>query len=128
MIVSKTVPEWLNEKILEWERRTGQRQTWKAFAEWLGVKYTTLSSWRNQGALPDGENLRVLGEKLGYEIYDIVGAKKPDPKLRELRARYDVVPPEDVDEFFSWVDQFLAERGIAVPKTDIPASDPGTSE
>lgn len=110
--MSKKTADWLNKKFLQWQLEANERQTIRSFAAYLDVKETSLSGWMRGVSDPTGDNLRQLADVLGdYEIYDIVGEERPDPQLKELRARYDAVPPENVQEFFNWVDQFLAERG-----------------
>jgi len=79
-----SVKEYFDKEFAEWERSTGQRQTYKAFAAWLGVSYTTLAGWRNQNFPPSGENLRKVSRKLGPEIFEIVGQQIPE----DLRTEY----------------------------------------
>lgn len=104
------ISDWLNKEFLKWERKTGGRQTYKAFAEYLGVKYTTFSSWMNQGAEPGGDNVRRIAEKLGNEIYILLGVEPPPPSISlesfplEFRALLERAANE--------VDRELARRKI----------------
>lgn len=68
---------WLMEKFVEWEKKQSRRQSYSAFARYLGVKQPTLTRWLAGDNPPDGDNLRIVAEKLGYEIYDILGIERP---------------------------------------------------
>lgn len=99
------IANWLNKEFQKWERKTGERQTYKAFAEYLGVKYTTFSSWLNQGARPGNDNLRKIANRLGEEIYIILGEEPPSPSIAldhfplEFRGRLEQAADEVEREF-----------------------------
>ncbi len=93
------VAEWLNAKFLEWERNEGKRKTMVQFAEYLGVAQPSLSDWVNGKYVPKGRNLSKIADKLGYEIYDIMGLRRPmpvelDDKVNELIQAAMQFPPE----------------------------------
>jgi len=91
---------WLNLKFLEWQSETGQRQTLKAFAQCIGVKPTTLSSWLNADVLPTGDKVQLLADKLGYEVYGVLGIEAKEPvSLQKARVAYNELPPERQAEF-----------------------------
>ncbi len=69
--------KWLNERFLEWERAQGKRQTVSAFARYLGVPQSSLSSWMAGAYAPSGENLFLIASKLGAGIYDILELPRP---------------------------------------------------
>ena len=69
---------FLELKFLEWQQREGGRKTVKEFAAYIGVSQSTISTWWNEDRKPEGENLRKLAEKLGIEVYDILGMPRPD--------------------------------------------------
>ena len=105
-----TLEDWLHRKFREWEDEAGGRQTYKTFADYLGIKYTTFSSYINQGAKPQGRNLRKIGDVLGYEIYDIVGSERPDP-LEEIKTRLVHVPKERSEEVYDLLMDWLKQNG-----------------
>jgi len=73
------VAEWLNTKFLEWEQAEKKRKTLGQFAEYLGVSRISLSDWLSGKYVPKVQNLGRIAEKLGYEIYDIMGMPRPMP-------------------------------------------------
>jgi len=93
------VAEWLNAKFLEWERNEGKRKTMVQFAEYLGVAQPSLSAWATGKYVPKGQNLAKIAEKLGYEIYDVLGISRPmpvelDDKVNALIQAAMQFPPE----------------------------------
>lgn len=93
------VAEWLNAKFLEWERKEGTRKTMVQFARYIGVAQPSLSEWMRGKYVPKGQNLAKIAEKLGYEIYDVLGIPRPmpvelDDKVNELIQAAMQFPPE----------------------------------
>lgn len=86
--------DWLRGKFLEWEKGTGKRQSYSAFARYLGVKQSTVSQWLSGNYPPSRENVKLLAQKLGYDVYIALGLVRPDRQLRELQAYYDAVPED----------------------------------
>lgn len=117
-IVKTTVAEWLEKKHLEWQTQLGERKKAKEFAEHLGIKPTTYSSWVNGGVLPTGDNLKLVAGKLGYEIYDILGVPRPDP-IEEVKTALGMLPPERGDELLKLVTDWLTTNGIAGPFAEL---------
>jgi transcriptional regulator with XRE-family HTH domain len=76
-------PDWLKRKYLDWQHDQGDLKTMIQFAEYLGVTQQSLSAWVNGKSPPTGDNLLKLADKLGYEVYDILGVELPvsDPRL-----------------------------------------------
>ena len=46
----------------------------------------------NGTRLPQGEYLRKLADKLGLEVYDVLGLERPDPLLYYLTKHWDEFP------------------------------------
>lgn len=78
------------QKFLDWQRESGKSQAQGKFAAYLGVSAASLSDWLNGKYEPSGaENIARLAEKLGPEIYDVLGMARPagaglSPKKRKL--------------------------------------------
>ena len=86
--------EWINEKFLEWEKAQGKRRrSYSEFARWLGVSQPSLSKWLNGDNPPTGDNLRLLAEQLGGEIYTLLGKEIP-PEIQELDQLRGLTPEE----------------------------------
>jgi len=61
-----------------WEWQAGDRnKTIREFADYLGVEYGALSSWMGGVRQPRKENVKLLADKLGDEIYAIMGMIPP---------------------------------------------------
>jgi len=82
-----TFKDWLMDKFVEWERTQKRRQSFSAFARYLDVKQASLSQWLNGSYTPTGENLVKVADKLGTEVYRVVGLPAPDLDNVPPRAR-----------------------------------------
>lgn len=75
------ISKWLDKKYREWQNNEGESKPLIQFATYLDVNYTLLSRWLNNRQLPANENVIKIGNKLGFEIYDLLGWIRPeDPK------------------------------------------------
>lgn len=88
---------WLSKKFLEWQLSQGERKTITQFAEYLGVPQPSLSEWMASKYIPRGQSLAKLAEKLGYEVYEILGVSRPipvkiTPHLFDLICAVDQLP------------------------------------
>lgn len=77
----KTFVDYLNKKFLDWQNVQGKRMMLKDYAEYLGVTPTSYSNWVNAGSIPSIYLAGKLAEKLGPEVYDILGYARPAPTL-----------------------------------------------
>ena len=87
----KTLPDWLEQKFLEWEKSEGSHQTYYSFARYLDVGHSTLTLWISGTAVPQGEDLEKVASKLGPEIYEILIAPAPGP-LATITANFHLLP------------------------------------
>jgi hypothetical protein len=76
----KEVIEFLYKGFLKYQNDLGRPAKAKEFSEYLQVPSSSFSNWINGKAIPSGENLRNVAQKLGYEIYDILGEERPSPE------------------------------------------------
>ena len=76
---NKMVSEWIEKQFLSWMVDQGGRKAITEFAEYLDVDSYLLGRWLNHTDLPDNENVIKIGNKLGYEIYDLLGWVRPEP-------------------------------------------------
>lgn len=84
----KTVKEWLNGEFLKWQMSTGERKTMRDFADYLDIKQTTLNNWLNTKIPPSEDNIKILSEKLGPEIREIVTYWNIEESLRRFLEQY----------------------------------------
>lgn len=83
--------EWLQQQFLKWERRQPRKQTYSAFARYLGVNHSSLSQWR-AGYPASMNNLRKIAAVLGPEVFDAAGVERPpdaDPNLAYIISGWD---------------------------------------
>jgi len=79
--------EWLNEQFKKWSDAVGAEMNTSAFARYLGVPQPSLTRWLNGGPIR-GDNILKLALKLGPEIYDVLGEKRP-PNFSDSKSTYD---------------------------------------
>jgi transcriptional regulator with XRE-family HTH domain len=94
-LTQMTFRQFLEMKFLAWQQEIGGRRTVLEFAEYLGVSQQTVSSWWNNTRQPQGENVRKVSEKLGLEVYDVLGLPRPDPDLHYLQSQWDTLTAEE---------------------------------
>jgi hypothetical protein len=78
--------DYLYEKFVEWEKKqTKRRSSFSAFARWLSdnslnieVKQQNVDTWMNGKIPKDYKYVVVLAEKLGNEVYEILGKDRPN--------------------------------------------------
>lgn len=89
-----TVKDWLNQKFVEWERSQGGRQSYYAFARFLGVSQSGLGSWMTGGSVPGGDDLIALADKLGPEVYEVLGLPRPNADVQRVTVSFASLPPD----------------------------------
>lgn len=87
--------QWLEMKYLEWQRNEGGRKTVLQFARYLDVSQQTLSTWMNETRTPQGDNIRKIADKLGIEVYDVLGLPRPNPMLFFIQKHWNELDLED---------------------------------
>ncbi|MCK4827929.1 helix-turn-helix transcriptional regulator, partial [bacterium] len=104
--------EWLMEKFLEWEKTKTRRQSYSAFARYIGVSQGSLSHWLSGSNPPTGDNAKKVADKLGYEIYDILDIPQDErPIPKDLRDLINSVPEDNQEELRDLIEIYLAEHG-----------------
>ena len=81
-----TCKEWLNRKFADWEKSQGRSQSYYAFAHYLGVGQNELALWMAGSAVPSGDDVATLADKLGPEIYDCLSMVRPNLQSENLPA------------------------------------------
>jgi hypothetical protein len=89
-----TAKEWLNQKFVEWEKAQGGRQSYYAFARYLEVSQSGLSQWMVGSAAPGGDDLLSLAQKLGPEIYEILGLPRPNAEVQRMTVSFANLPAD----------------------------------
>ncbi len=105
---------WLLAQFENWKSETDK--TLADFAAYLDVPPTSLSNWINAGSKMRIDNVSKISEKLGPEIYDVLGLRRPDaddPRSLLLSAGF---PAEFADKVLAARTEYseeLSKNGIA---------------
>ena len=87
--------EWLFNQFIEWEKtQPGRRSNFTKFSEYLGASQPQVSSWIKGTYKPSGENIKLIAEKLGLEIYDVLELPRPNPYLQTINRLWEFLPQE----------------------------------
>ena len=82
-----TLSEWLQRKYINWLSMKGEIKSQREFADFLDIDKVALSRYFNGiRRNPDPDTVIKFADKLGPEIYDILGLARPDPQLKELTS------------------------------------------
>jgi len=65
-------PSWITRKFVEWQASEGKRKTIEEFAAYLGTSRPLVNMWMNGNKKPGKENINILAEIFGNEIYDVL--------------------------------------------------------
>lgn len=114
--MNETFGTFLKRRFHKWNgdqlKNTDSLDSQKRFAYWLGVKPTTLSTWMTDEKTPTGSNVKLLADKLGFEVYDHLGVPyqtdKPKPKL--LVRVWDYLPLELQDQWYEVAKRYDPEE------------------
>jgi transcriptional regulator with XRE-family HTH domain len=79
--------KWLNARFLKWQSDSGRKRTTVEFAKYLGLGRGTVTQWMD-GARerPKALYVQKLAEKLGPDLYDVLGLARPEPADAELKS------------------------------------------
>jgi len=80
--------EWINNKYNEWEKSQGKPQSYYSFARFLDVPHSNLTLWISGHALPEGDDVAKLANRLGMEVYDILVKPRPSNELQNMNAAF----------------------------------------
>lgn len=121
--------EFIFQKYLDWQKQSGRSQAQGKFAAYLGVSASSLSDWLNGAYAPSGaKNISALAEKLGPEVYDVLGLARPaaargdetDEKISEITQH---LSDEDKREVLAYVESLI--RKGAAARAETPTGAPG---
>lgn len=84
---------YLLAKLQEYEKRMGKRVSLDEFATHIGVSRPLVSYWL-KGTKPSLENVRILADTFGSEVYDVLGLPRPNPYLQKISQLFERLSPE----------------------------------
>jgi len=77
----------------------GEIKSQREFADFLDIDKVALSRYFNGiRRNPDPDTVIKFADKLGPEIYDILGLARPDPQLKELTSVWHKLDPAIKDK------------------------------
>ena len=103
-------PTFLLRKLQDYENEQGRRVTYTEFAEYLGVKRSILSHWMSGRYRPSIETAPILAEKLGPEVYTVLGFAPVDPDLRYITHHWDQLTEEQKHVIRETIAQYLTKK------------------
>jgi transcriptional regulator with XRE-family HTH domain len=109
-----SVGEWLEQKYVSWMKDQGAFKKQHEFAAYLGIEPTLLSHYMNGRKKPAGENIELIAEKLGPEIYNLVEKANPNPIIRAINEILAILPEEDNREIL----EALRKRKAGTQKSE----------
>jgi len=87
--------DWITKKFLDWQAQLGERKTIEDFAAYLGISRPLLNMWMNgDKPRPGRQNIKMLVELYGLEVYDAVGEPRPNPYLHTINQVFERLSPE----------------------------------
>lgn len=110
-----SVKDWLNLRFNEWEKAQGNRQSYYAFARFLGVSQSALGQWMTGGSVPGGDDLTAIAGKFGPGIYDILGLPRPNAEVQRITVSFASLPPDLRQRLTNAIgesDQILRQRNL----------------
>jgi len=90
--MNNNFPEWINKKFVLWQAERGERKTIQEFAAFLGISRPLLNMWMNANRKPGTENIKILEEIFGLEVYDALGLPRPNPYLQRVNRVWEFLP------------------------------------
>lgn len=123
-IIEMTPPsfsEYIYKKFVEWEetKKTPRkkRMSFSAFARWLSdntlkkkVNQQAVDSWLN-GAVPKDEKyILVLSEKLGDEVYEVLGKEKPNENVVYVQTQIENLNADEIKKIRDQVEKYIVNK------------------
>lgn len=102
--------QWLNHQFLLWQLNQGGRQTVGEFAKYLGVSRDALYKWINGQRVPDLECVEKLADKLGPEVYALVGLPLPNQQLLRIKRSWEDLSEAEQEAFAAEVERMAASN------------------
>ena len=86
--------EWMTKQFVHWQAEQGTRKTLEEFAAYVGVSRPLINMWMNGNQKPGAENIKLMGELFGSEIYDVLELPRPNPHLQKINRLWEFLPEE----------------------------------
>ena len=84
----------MTKQFVQWQAEQGTRKTLEEFAAYVGVSRPLINMWMNGNQKPGAENIKLMGELFGSEIYDVLELPRPNPHLQKINRLWEFLPEE----------------------------------
>lgn len=116
MVTKNAIGEWLEAQYLQWRLQdVTNRRSVRQFAQWLGIPTPTLNNWINGNRMPNKQSIARLAEKLGPEIYDVLGQPRPDPRLQQIIEGWSKLSERDRNQIAEQAARYVTGREEDAP-------------
>jgi transcriptional regulator with XRE-family HTH domain len=110
IMLQMTFPDFLETKYLEWQLKEMGRKTIVQFAAYIGVSQPILSMWMSGKKRPGIDNIKLLAEIFGDEVYDALGLPRPNPYLQKVNRLWEFIPEEIQKRFSEEAERYEAQN------------------
>src|SRR3990167_1834805 len=100
---------WITRQFLEWQAKEGKRKTIEEFATYLGISRPLLTMWMNGNKKPGKENIKILAETFGVEIFDVLGLERPNPIHFYVERNWDKAPEKVLKQIAEIISKYTTE-------------------
>ena len=122
--------QWLDQQFLKWQISQGGSKTVVEFAHYLGVSRDALYKWMNGQRVPDLEYIEKLADKLGVEIYDMLGLQRPNEHLSRVKTVWDNLSEAEQEAYAAEIERIAAsnkQKLVEKQKREKPVKTPPVS-
>lgn len=114
-------PDWISRQFVLWQAEQGKRKTIDEFAAYIGISRPLLNMWMNGNRKPGTENIKLLEEIFGVEVYDALDLPRPNPYNQIVDRVWEFIPEELQRRMSEEVAQYETENiSNRISKTSKP--------
>jgi transcriptional regulator with XRE-family HTH domain len=107
--------DYLLEKLQDYERVARHRISLNEFADYLGVSRPTVSLWLQGKIKPSYEFASLISEKLGNDVFSILGYSPPDPELQYIERNWSKVSDQVQQSIIKIISDTLQDHYLTTP-------------
>lgn len=112
MLNMETFSNWITRKFVEWQAREGKRKSIEEFSTYIGVSRPLLNMWMNGHKKPGRDNIDLLAEIFGNEIYEIMGLPRPNPYQQRANQNWEFLPEDRQKEIAEEAERYATQNQI----------------
>jgi transcriptional regulator with XRE-family HTH domain len=113
--------DFLVQRFVDYRQREGWNKSQAEFADWLGVNNSTLSTWMLGRRVPTGNHIHTLAQKLGPEVYDLLGEPRrtpDDPVLQKWIGLFYSIPSGQQESVVDFLGELESEKLVRLLMPD----------